>query len=218
MTLGSLVPSLIKGEAENRAQTNWLAGNSSKPTTQPQLRIEGHNCGRYKEDREKEAARAEQDLKLYMHYHSKWQGLIESLKLVAKPEEVVQDKIAKLEESKSHVKDNSWLSIGLQHLFRARRALLFLYPSKYFMFRNVLFKDDITLTESDIGRNLFENQQRQLEVKIECLCKAIEIPFEFKVDNSRVAQFSSIANNLCKRTRKQTHPPHLPCGTIHLTG
>ncbi|MCO5607859.1 hypothetical protein L7F22_062061 [Adiantum nelumboides] len=168
--------------------------------------IEGHSCGRYKEDREKEAVRAERDLKRYMHYHSRWQGHIESLKLEAKQKKVVHDKIAKLEESESQVKDYSWLTIGLQRLFRARRALSFSYPFAYFMFGNDLFKDEITSTESEICQNLFENQQQQLEVNIERLSKAIETPFEFNVDDSRVAEIrlhiinlSSVTDNLCRK-------------------
>ena len=105
--------------------------------------IEGHSCGRYREDREREAARAERDLKRYMHYHSRWLAHTESLKLEAKQKGVVQDKIAKLEVSESLVKDYSWLTTGLQRLFRARKALSFSYPFAFFMFGNDLFKDEI---------------------------------------------------------------------------
>lgn len=43
-------------------------------------RIEGHSCGRYKEDKEREAKKAETDLKRYMHYHTRWKGHMESLR------------------------------------------------------------------------------------------------------------------------------------------
>lgn len=162
--------------------------------------IEGHSCGRYKEDREKEAARAERDLKRYMHYHSRWQAHIESLKLEAKQKVVVQEKIAKLEASESLVKDYSWLTVGLQRLFRARRALSYSYPFAFFMFGNDLFKDEITPDESEIYQNLFEDQQQQLEGTIERLSKAIETPFEFNVDDSRVAEIRLLVINLSTLT------------------
>lgn len=162
--------------------------------------IEGHSCGRYKEDREREAARAERDLKRYMHYHSRWQAHTESLKLEAKQKVNVQDKIAKLEASESLVKDYSWLTIGLQRLFRARKALSFSYPFAYFMFGNDLFKDEITPEESEIYQNLFEDQQQQLEGTIERLSKAIETPFEFNVDDSRVAEIRLLVINLSTLT------------------
>lgn len=168
--------------------------------------IEGHSCGRYKEDREREAARAERDLKRYIHYHSRWQAHMESLKLEAKQKEVVQDKIAKLEASESLVKDYSWLTIGLQRLFRARKALSFSYAFAFFMFGNDLFKDEITPEENEIYQNLFENQQQQLEGTIERLSKAIETPFEFNVDDSRVAEIrlqvinlSTLTDTLCRK-------------------
>eukprot|EP00250_Pteridium_aquilinum_P014885 c22261_g1_i1 orf=390-2255(+) len=168
--------------------------------------IEGHSCGRYKEDREKEAARAERDLKRYTHYHSRWQAHMESLKLEAKQKVSVQDKIAKLEASESLVKDYSWLTIGLQRLFRARKALSFSYPFAFFMFGNDLFKDEITPDESEIYQNLFEDQQQQLEITIERLSRAIETPSEFNVDDGRVAEIrlqvinlSTLTDTLCRK-------------------
>ncbi|KAH7442031.1 hypothetical protein KP509_03G067700 [Ceratopteris richardii] len=168
--------------------------------------IVGHSCGRYKEDREKEAAKAERDLKRYMHYHSRWQAHMESLKLEGKQRVVVQDKIAKLEASESLVKDYSWLTVGLQRLFRARRALSFSYPFAFFMFGNDLFKDEITPEQSEIYQNLFEDQQQQLEGNIERLSKAIETPFEFNVDDSRVSEIrlqvinlSTLTDTLCRK-------------------
>lgn len=168
--------------------------------------IEGHSCGRYKEDREKEAARAERDLNRYIHYHSRWQAHMDSLKLEAKQKEVVQEKIAKLEASESIVKDYGWLTTGLQRLFRARKALSFSYCFAFFMFGDDLFKDEITPENNEIYQNLFEDQQQQLEAKIERLSKTIETPFELNVNDSQVAKIrlevinlSSVTDKLCRQ-------------------
>lgn len=168
--------------------------------------IEGHSCGRYKKDREKEAARAERDLKRYIHYHSRWQAHMDSLQLESNQKEVVQGKIAKLEASESLVKDYSWLTNGLQRLFRARKALSYSYVFAFFMFGDDLFKDEITTEENEIYQNLFEDQQQQLEGTIERLSMAIVTPFEFNVDDSQVAEIrlqvinlSALTDTLCRK-------------------
>lgn len=131
---------------------------------------------------------------------------MDSLKLEAKQKEVVQEKIAKLEASESLVKDYSWLTNGLQRLFRARKALSFSYAFAYFMFGNDLFKDEITPEKNTINQHLFEDQQQQLEGTIERLSKAIETPFEFNVDDSQVAEIrlqvinlSALTDTLCRK-------------------
>lgn len=183
----------------------WLCG-AATGREHTWTNIEGHSCGRYKEDREQEAARAERDLKRYIHYHSRWQAHMDSLKLEARQKEVVQEKIAKLEASESLVKDYSWLTNGLQRLFRARKALSFSYAFAYYMFGNDLFKDEITPEKNEIYQNLFEDQQQQLEGTIERLSKAIETPFELDVDDSQVAEIrlqvinlSALTDTLCRK-------------------
>ncbi len=138
--------------------------------------IEGHSCGRFKEEKEKEAARAQRDLKRYIHYHSRWKGHMDSLKFEQKQREVVQEKITALEASEYLVKDYSWLTNGLQRLFRARRALSYSFALAYFMFGNDLFKDDISVEQNLINQNLFEDQQQQLEETVERLAKLVEVP------------------------------------------
>eukprot|EP00249_Psilotum_nudum_P023988 c29050_g1_i1 orf=252-2135(-) len=177
----------------------WLCG-AATGRDHTWTSIEGHSCGRYKEDREKVAARAERDLKRYIHYHSRWQAHMDSLKLEAKQREVVQEKIAKLEASESLVKDYTWLTNGLQRLFRARKALSYSYAFAFFMFGNDLFRDDITPQENEILQNLFEDQQQQLEGTVERLSKAIETPFEFNVDDNQVAEIRLQVINFCTLT------------------
>jgi ariadne-1 len=74
------------------------------------------------------------------------------------------------------------------------------------MFGNDLFKDEITPEENEIYQNLFEDQQQQLEGTIERLSKAIETPFEFHVDDSRLAEvrlhiinLSTLTDTLCRK-------------------
>lgn len=171
--------------------------------------IEGHSCGRFQDEKEKEAARAQRDLKRYIHYHSRWKGHLDSLKLEQKQEETVKEKITTLEASHCQVKDYSWLTIGLQRLFRARRALSYSFAFAYFMFGNDLFKDDISEEQNAINQNLFEDQQQKLEETVERLSKlvkVVETPLEENTDDSymqdirlQVINFTTLTDGLCRR-------------------
>lgn len=173
--------------------------------------IEGHSCGRFKDEKEKEAARAQRDLKRYIHYHSRWKGHMDSLKLEQKQQNDVKDKITKLEEIHCQVKDYSWLTIGLQRLFRARRALSYSFAFAYFMFGNDLFKDDISEEQNAINQNLFEDQQQQLEETVERLSnlvKQVETPMELRTElktenlqdiRLQVINLTTLTDGLCRR-------------------
>ncbi|CAM6090132.1 unnamed protein product [Calypogeia fissa] len=183
----------------------WLCG-SATGREHNWNSIEGHSCGRYKEEKEKEAARAQRDLKRYIHYHSRWKGHMDSLKFVEKQREGVQQKIIALEASESLVKDYSWLSNGLQRLFRARRALSFSFAFAFFMFGNDLFKDDISEEQNEINQNLFEDQQTQLEETVERLSKLVETPLELHTDDMHVKEMrmevinlTALTDTLCNR-------------------
>lgn len=173
--------------------------------------IEGHSCGRFKDEKEKEAARAQRDLKRYIHYHSRWKGHMDSLKLEQKQQNDVKDKITKLEEIHCQVKDYSWLTIGLQRLFRARRALSYSFAFAYFMFGNDLFKDDVSEEQNAINQNLFEDQQQQLEETVERLSnlvKQVETPMELRSElktehlqdiRLQVINLTTLTDGLCRR-------------------
>lgn len=168
--------------------------------------IAGHSCGRFKEEKEMEAARAQRDLKRYIHYHSRWKGHMDSLKFEKKQKDSVMEKIRALEASECQVKDYSWLTIGLQRLFRARRALSYSFAFAYYMFGNDLFKDDISEEQNHINQNLFEDQQQQLEETVERLSKLVETPLELNTDDSHVQDIrlqiinhTTLTDGLCRR-------------------
>ena len=167
--------------------------------------ISGHSCGRYKEDVEKEAQRAEVDLKRYMHYHTRWMGHMESLQHEAKKRDETHAQIAKLEASDSLVKDYAWLTNGLQKLFRARRALSYSYAFAYYMFGQNIFRDDISETQNVINRHLFEDQQQQLEITVEKLSKFVEPKFDMAQDRPvqavrmEVINLTALVDTLCRR-------------------
>ena len=52
---------------------------------------------------------------------------------------------------------------ALDQLFEARKILGFSYVFAFFMFGDVMFKDEITPAQNEINKNLFENQQQAME-------------------------------------------------------
>eukprot|EP00245_Coleochaete_scutata_P002211 TRINITY_DN1290_c0_g1_i1.p1 TRINITY_DN1290_c0_g1~~TRINITY_DN1290_c0_g1_i1.p1 ORF type:complete len:712 (-),score=157.04 TRINITY_DN1290_c0_g1_i1:783-2918(-) len=159
----------------------WLCG-SATGRDHTWTSIQGHSCGRYKEEKEKEAEAAERQLKRYIHYHSRFQGHMNSLKFEEDKKNEVADRISKLEESEQMVKDYTWLNNGLQRLFRARRVLAYSFAFAFYMFGDELFKDDISEEEMAIKQNLFEDQQEQLVETVEKLAKLVDSPMDFSTE------------------------------------
>jgi hypothetical protein len=134
---------------------------------------------------------------------------MDSLKLEQRQQDAVKEKITQLEESHCQVKDYSWLTIGLQRLFRARRALSYSFAFAYFMFGNDIFKDDISEEQNAINQNLFEDQQQQLEETVERLSKLVkpfDTPMELNTDDSsvqdirlQVINLTTLTDGLCRR-------------------
>ncbi|KAF3786598.1 putative E3 ubiquitin-protein ligase [Nymphaea thermarum] len=181
----------------------WLCGAATR-REHTWTSIEGHSCGRYKEDREKKAERAKRELDRYMHYHSRYKAHLDSFKLETKLKESVQNKILTSENKETGVRDYSWVTNGLHRLFRSRRVLSYSYPFAFYMFGE-LFKDELTEEERDLKQHLFEDQQQQLEGTVEKLSKLIEEPFdelpEKKVLDIRmhVINLTVLIDKLCQK-------------------
>lgn len=183
---------------------SWLCGGATgKDHTWS--RISGHSCGRYKEDGEKRTERAKRDLYRYMHYHNRYKAHTDSFKLESKLKEKILEKVSISEEKESRLRDFSWVTNGLDRLFRSRRVLSYSYPFAFYMFGEELFKDEMTNEERDIKQNLFEDQQQRLESNVENLSKFLEEPFEQYSDDKvmdirmRVINLSGLTDNLCKK-------------------
>lgn len=182
----------------------WLCGGATG-REHTWSSIAGHSCGRFKEESLKKAERAKREWWRYIHYHNRYKAHTDSYKLEAKLMETVQQKIANLEDRDSTSKDFSWVTNGLNRLFRSRRILSYSYPFAYYMFGEELFGNEMTKEEREIKQNLFEDQQQQLEANVEKLSMCLEEPFhtfeDAKVDEirMRIITMTSIIDNLCKK-------------------
>ncbi|KAB2635722.1 E3 ubiquitin-protein ligase ARI1 [Pyrus ussuriensis x Pyrus communis] len=182
----------------------WLCGGATG-RDHTWSSIAGHSCGRYKEDKEKNAERAKRDLYRYMHYHNRYKAHTDSFKLESNLKESIQKKVSISEENDSNLRDFSWVNNGLSRLFRSRRVLSYSYPFAFYMFGEELFKDEMTEEEREIKQNLFEDQQQQLEENVEKLSKFLESPFDQYNENEvmdvrmQVINLSAITDTLCQK-------------------
>ncbi|XP_068656256.1 probable E3 ubiquitin-protein ligase ARI2 [Aristolochia californica] len=182
----------------------WLCGGATG-REHTWSSIAGHSCGRYKEDRDKLAERAKRDLYRYMHYHNRYKAHTDSSKLETKLKETIQAKIAIAEAKDSGMKDFSWLTNGVNRLFRCRRVLSYSYPFAFYMFGDELFGDEMDIETKELKQHLFEDQQQLLESNVETLSKFVEEPFD-EFTTSRIMEIrmhvinlSLVTDNLCKK-------------------
>ncbi|XP_021718700.1 probable E3 ubiquitin-protein ligase ARI2 isoform X1 [Chenopodium quinoa] len=182
----------------------WLCGGATG-REHTWSTIAGHSCGRFKEDDLKKAKHAKLEWWRYIHYHNRYKAHTDSYKLEAKLEETIKEKISSLEDRDTTSKDFSWVTNGLYRLFRSRRILSYSYPFAYYMFGNELFRNEMTKEDREIKKNLFEDQQQQLEANIEKLSMCLEEPFHTLDDDKvletrmRIITMMTIVDNLCRK-------------------
>lgn len=168
--------------------------------------ISGHTCGRYKEDELKKTEQAAKELHRYSHYYNRYKAHIDSLTLEADTKDKLNGKISSMQKH-SHFasEDFSWVPNGLSRLYRSRRTLAYSYVFAYYMFGDILFKDEMTLKEKEIKQNLFEDQQQQFELNVERLSKCLEEPVDaYSVEEVtkirlKIIALSTVTDNLCKK-------------------
>lgn len=168
--------------------------------------IQGHSCGRYKDDQHKvNTEQARTELLRYIHYHNRYKAHIDSLKAEVELKEIIQDKTANLEARESASTSFCWVTNGLYRLFRSRRVLSYSYPFAYYMFGDGLFKNEMTKNDREMKQNLFEDQQEQLELIVEQLSMSLELPFDeyaedkFLETKVKIIDLSGIADKCCKK-------------------
>ena len=117
----------------------------------------------------------------------------------------ILEKISVLESREWVTKDYSWVLNGLNRLFRSRRILSYSYPFAFYMFGDEIFSDEMSKEEREIKRNLFEDQQQQLECNVEKLSKSLTVAFDQLSENEVLAarmdiiNFSVLVDRLCHK-------------------
>ncbi|KAH7848476.1 hypothetical protein Vadar_003184 [Vaccinium darrowii] len=181
----------------------WLCGAATRGAHTWDS-IDGHRCDRYGKDQNKNLECAKTYLWRFMHYHNRYKVHEDSLKAEVHLKEKMNMKISKLETGESAYQDLSWVENGLSTLSRSRRFLSYSYPFAYYMFGHELFQNEMTEEEKEIKKNLFEDQQQQMEAYVEKLSMVLEEPFEaydkdkVKETGMKVIYLSIVVDNLCR--------------------
>lgn len=177
----------------------WLCGQATG-REHTWTSIAGHSCGAYKEEADRRTDQAQRSLKRYLHYLTRYEAHLQSLKMEEKQREAIDLKIDQLMERESSLFNFSWLNEAMQQLFLSRRILSFSYIFAFFTFGGAMFKDDFTPEQNTINQQLFEDKQGQLEVEVERLAKLIESsPEEIVEDRMHII---NLAANIDKRILK----------------
>lgn len=175
----------------------WLCG-SATGRAHTWTNIEGHSCGRWKDEAEKRAAESDRQLRRYLHYYTRWRAHLASQKQEVHSKEQVKAKIVVLEDKDTELKDYTWLMQALEQLCDTRGILAYSYAFAFFMFGNDMFKDEIDEAQNEVNKNLFEDQQQQLESEAERLSGLIQTPENAMDSNVRLSIINS-ASNIEKR-------------------
>ncbi|KAJ0252089.1 E3 ubiquitin-protein ligase ARI1 [Hirschfeldia incana] len=182
----------------------WLCGGATG-RDHTYRSIAGHSCGRYEDDKERQMERAKRDLDRYTHYHHRYKAHTDSSKLEDKLRDKILEKVSNSEKKELKLKDFTWVTNGLNRLFRSRRILSYSYAFAYYMFGEELFKDEMSSEEREMKKNLFEDQQQQLEGNVEKLSQLLEEPFDDFSDEKvmdvriHVINLSVAVDSLCKK-------------------
>ncbi|OAY76225.1 putative E3 ubiquitin-protein ligase ARI2, partial [Ananas comosus] len=162
--------------------------------------ITRHSCGRFGEEQKKSMQLERAEVYRHMHYYNRYNAHMESFMLERELEKTISGRISNLGKE-----DDSWITNGLNTLFRSRSILSYSYPFAYCMFGEELFRDEMNPRERQIKQNLFEDQQQQLESNVERLSSFLgKGDFDFSDDTitkarTNVITLSSIVDGLCKK-------------------
>ncbi|KAL9649799.1 hypothetical protein ABK040_009613 [Willaertia magna] len=144
-----------------------------------------HSCGRYEE---KDNQSARQSLERYLHYYNRFKAHEDSRKREDQTRENIKEKM----KAMFALRPNSawvevqWLEQGMNTLFNSRKGLQFSYVFGYYLFdstANIQNKelDGCRIFEKELknsAKNVFDDNQEQLENSTEKLSHLLELPVE----------------------------------------
>lgn len=180
----------------------WLCGGATG-TEHTWTRIVGHSCNVFKDAQIKKSELAKKNHYRFVHYHDRYKAHMDSLNQESNLKSAVLEKITATEKMESKMKDYTWALNGMSRLFKSRRVLSYTYPFAFYMFGDELFKDELSAKERAVKKDLFENQQQQLECNVERLSMFLEKDFKSLNDEQlsetkmHVLDLSRIVDFLC---------------------
>eukprot|EP01006_Ploeotia_vitrea_P054735 TRINITY_DN67920_c1_g1_i1.p1 TRINITY_DN67920_c1_g1~~TRINITY_DN67920_c1_g1_i1.p1 ORF type:complete len:500 (-),score=50.15 TRINITY_DN67920_c1_g1_i1:695-2194(-) len=163
--------------------------------------IDGHTCGKYKENFDAENAATK--LQRFQHYSDRYRAHVSSMDFEQKAhaQSNLDEYIKKLQEitKDEAIASWDWLSEGITQLRRCRQVLKWSFAWAFYAFNKA---DELSLKRQDwqTAKNVFEDNQAQLEVYTERLAKALETPLEDVKDNVKQHK-TKVVDGTCVATK-----------------
>ena len=136
--------------------------------------ISNHQCGRWKDELEKNIDEAAFQHKRYMHYFTRWNGHRDSLRreIAAKEKTITQLKNWSDALQRPVVEYNSLIGT-VTVLTNARRVLSNSYVFAFFLCGKNWYADEVHPEQTSFNQPLFEDMQQQIEAEVERLSKLL---------------------------------------------
>jgi ariadne-1 len=151
----------------------WLCGQATGRAHDWNT-IQGHSCGAYKEEAEARVNEGQRNLKRYLHYLTRYEAHLGSLKMEQRSREDLEYKIdAMIETDTGQLSNFSWVTEAMEQLFLARRVLAYSYVFAFYVF-GPEFATEFSEATAESNKFLFEDKQGQLEVEVERLANLME--------------------------------------------
>jgi ariadne-1 len=163
----------------------WLCGQATG-SAHDWHNIQGHSCGAYKEEAENRVNEGQRNLKRYLHYLTRYEAHLGSLKMEQRARQDLELKInAMIKTDTSQLSNYSWVTDALQQLFLARRVLAYSYVFAFYVF-GPEFATEFSEATAESNKGLFEDKQGQLEVEVERLANLMERNEDVLADSRQV--------------------------------
>ncbi|PNW70486.1 hypothetical protein CHLRE_17g721950v5 [Chlamydomonas reinhardtii] len=151
----------------------WLCG-AATGTQHTWQKIEGHSCGRWKDELDRKIDNAARSHKRYMHYFERYKLHMDSYSKEGVKRSDLLKRIGEMVETGIEARDYTWLVRALDQLKVARGVLSNSYAFAYFFFGGEMYKDDFSDEDNKRNQDLFEEHQQRLEGEVERLSGLVE--------------------------------------------
>ena len=159
----------------------------------------GYECNKYKEDEDSKKNEAKSSLLRYLFHYERFMAHVQSLKLQDNLKEKVKEIIKYMQEKGSMgYSETRFLKHALQTLEECRNVLMNTYIFAFYIKKNNHLE-------------MFENNQRDLEVAVEKLCSLLEQENHEDMDMKYVKEKVQNLTSYCDR-RKQVLIDHVEEG------
>lgn len=184
----------------------WLCGGATGRAHTWQT-IEGHSCGRFKEEMDARISAAQRSHKRYMHYFQRYKEHHHSYSVEAKNKTTVIELVQVMENLGNEARDLQWLVAAGEQLRSSRRVLANSYGFAFVFFGDERFQEGCSEEEMQLQQTLFEDQQQSLENEVERLSKLVADVLRLNdLQGRKYADAAQLAEAQCAAAERASDP------------